>query len=133
MIEAEASDIDASLLLPLLPATSSPLIYSSRSTRLSPSLVSDAVSHVRAQNNFILNIDNSEIQGQVSTTTIPYDYLVYAVGAEVQTFNIPGVKENACFMKELHDAENVRSCHHHAHAAYLDLVSTDATAIYGLR
>ena len=37
-----------------------------------------------------------------------YDYLVYAVGAETQTFNIPGVKENACFMKELDNAEKVR-------------------------
>lgn len=52
--------------------------------------------------------DNSEIQGAVSSTTIPYDYLVYAVGAEVQTFNIPGVKEHACFMKELHDAERMQ-------------------------
>lgn len=52
--------------------------------------------------------DTSEIQGQVSATTIKYDYLVYAVGAEVQTFNIAGVRENACFMKEMEDAEKVR-------------------------
>ncbi|KAF7324740.1 Mitochondrial external NADH dehydrogenase [Mycena kentingensis (nom. inval.)] len=50
-------------------------------------------------------IDNSDIQGAVSSTTIPYDYLVYAVGAETQTFGIPGVQEHACFMKELNDAE----------------------------
>jgi NADH:ubiquinone reductase (non-electrogenic) len=56
-------------------------------------------------------IDTSDIKGAVSSTTIPYDYLVYAVGAETQTFNIPGVKEHACFMKELHDAERV-SDHH---------------------
>ena len=53
-------------------------------------------------------IDTSEIKGEIYSTTIPYDYLVYAVGAEVQTFNIPGVKEHACFMKELTDAERVR-------------------------
>ncbi|KIL62833.1 hypothetical protein M378DRAFT_165292 [Amanita muscaria Koide BX008] len=52
--------------------------------------------------------DNSEIKGEVSTKTIEYDYLVYAVGAEVQTFNIPGVKEHACFMKELTDAEKMQ-------------------------
>lgn len=52
--------------------------------------------------------DSSDIKGAVSTTTISYDYLVYAVGAETQTFGIPGVKEHACFMKELHDAEKVR-------------------------
>jgi NADH:ubiquinone reductase (non-electrogenic) len=28
-----------------------------------------------------------------------------AVGAETQTFNIPGVREHSVFMKELHDAE----------------------------
>ena len=52
--------------------------------------------------------DTSEIQGLVSTTTIPYDYLVFAVGAEVQTFNIPGVREHSCFMKELEDAEKMQ-------------------------
>ena len=36
-----------------------------------------------------------------------YDYLVYAVGAETQTFNIPGVREHALFMKELDDGEKV--------------------------
>ena len=54
--------------------------------------------------------DTSEIKGTVSSTTIPYDYLVFAVGAEVQTFGIPGVKDKACFMKELADAERVRAC-----------------------
>ncbi len=52
--------------------------------------------------------DTSEIQGAVSNTTIPFDYLVFAVGAEVQTFNIPGVREHACFMKELEDAEKMQ-------------------------
>ncbi|EIW75954.1 NADH dehydrogenase [Coniophora puteana RWD-64-598 SS2] len=52
--------------------------------------------------------DDSEIQGLVSSTTIPYDYLVYAVGAETQTFGIPGVKEHALFMKEIHDAERMQ-------------------------
>ena len=52
--------------------------------------------------------DSSVIKGAVNTTKLPYDYLVYAVGAETQTFGIPGVKEHACFMKELHDAEKVR-------------------------
>lgn len=55
------------------------------------------------------SLDNSAIQGTVSSTKIHYDYLVMAVGAEVQTFNIPGVKEHACFMKELGDAEKMQS------------------------
>jgi hypothetical protein len=51
--------------------------------------------------------DETEVQGEVSSTTIPFDYLIYAVGAETQTFGIPGVKEHACFMKEIQDAERV--------------------------
>lgn len=51
--------------------------------------------------------DETEVQGEISSTTIPFDYLVYAVGAETQTFGIPGVKEHACFMKEIQDAERV--------------------------
>lgn len=35
---------------------------------------------------------------------LDYDHLVIAVGAEPQTFNIPGVAENAIFMKEIDDA-----------------------------
>ena len=77
--------------------------------------------------------DTSEIQGLVSTTTLPYDYLVYAVGAETQTFNIPGVREHACFMKELDDAEKVRV----VLALLVELrltvvVGIDATEILGL-
>lgn len=63
---------------------------------------------LQATNKTVTFSDSSEIKGAVSTTTIPYDYLIYAVGAETQTFGIPGVKEHACFMKELQDAEKVR-------------------------
>lgn len=51
--------------------------------------------------------DTSRIKGEVATKTINYDYLVCAVGAETQTFNIPGVRDHAVFMKELNDAETV--------------------------
>lgn len=57
--------------------------------------------------------DETEVQGEVSSTTIPFDYLIYAVGAETQTFGIPGVKEHACFMKEIQDAEKVSSHFEH--------------------
>ncbi|KAM0754869.1 putative NADH dehydrogenase [Meredithblackwellia eburnea MCA 4105] len=52
--------------------------------------------------------DTSEIKGAVTGTEIGYDYLVYAIGAENQTFGIKGVRENACFLKEVSDAEKVR-------------------------
>ena len=66
---------------------------------------------LQATNKTVTFSDASEIKGAVSTTTIPYDYLVYAVGAETQTFGIPGVREHACFMKELQDAEKVSNRH----------------------
>lgn len=63
--------------------------------------------------------DETEVQGEVSSTTIPFDYLIYAVGAETQTFGIPGVKEHACFMKEIQDAERVSS---HSRTEYIGRV-----------
>lgn len=39
---------------------------------------------------------------------IKYDYLVTAVGAEPNTFNIPGVQEHGLFMKEIDDSFKVR-------------------------
>jgi NADH:ubiquinone reductase (non-electrogenic) len=43
-----------------------------------------------------------------SSFTFPYDILVIAVGAESNTFNVPGVAEHAFFLKELHDARELR-------------------------
>lgn len=36
------------------------------------------------------------------TFTVPYDYLVVAVGSETSTFGIPGVAEHAYFLKVRH-------------------------------
>lgn len=41
--------------------------------------------------------------------TIGYDKLVIAVGAYSQTFNVPGVKEHAHFLKDVKDARKIRS------------------------
>jgi len=40
--------------------------------------------------------------------TIPYDTLVVSVGASVNTFGIPGVKENCYFLKQVADADSLR-------------------------
>ncbi|WVN89662.1 uncharacterized protein L203_104892 [Cryptococcus depauperatus CBS 7841] len=53
--------------------------------------------------------DISDIKGKAGSVTIPYDYLVYAVGCENQTFGIKGVSEYACFLKELSDADKIRT------------------------
>lgn len=40
--------------------------------------------------------------------SLEYDYLVVAIGAQVNTFNTPGVMENCHFLKELEDAQKLR-------------------------
>ncbi|MCJ1227969.1 NADH:ubiquinone oxidoreductase [Toensbergia leucococca] len=52
--------------------------------------------------------DDSEIKGDMTSTEVPFDMLVVGVGAENATFGIPGVKEHACFLKEVGDAQKIR-------------------------
>jgi NADH:ubiquinone reductase (non-electrogenic) len=52
--------------------------------------------------------DDSEVKGAVSQTEVPFDMLVVGVGAENATFGIPGVREHACFLKEVGDAQQIR-------------------------
>ncbi|KAI8973200.1 hypothetical protein BDF20DRAFT_906916 [Mycotypha africana] len=54
-------------------------------------------------------VDNSEIKGESATSTIPYDYLVIGIGAQSQTFGIKGVEEYGCFLKEVWDAQKIRT------------------------
>ncbi|KAH9892943.1 hypothetical protein F4778DRAFT_748940 [Xylariomycetidae sp. FL2044] len=53
--------------------------------------------------------DNSDVKGQVHETEVPYDMLVIGVGAENATFGIPGVREHSCFLKEIRDAQAIRT------------------------
>jgi NADH dehydrogenase FAD-containing subunit len=39
---------------------------------------------------------------------VPYDRLLFAVGTQISTFGIPGVKENCCFLKDIDDARKIR-------------------------
>ncbi|KXN85645.1 putative NADH-ubiquinone oxidoreductase C3A11.07, mitochondrial, partial [Leucoagaricus sp. SymC.cos] len=93
--------------------------YITRHKARNVSVIEAEASDVDPVNKTITFEDTSDIKGAVSSTTIPYDYLVYAVGAETQTFNIPGVKEHACFMKELNDAERFQN-------EFLDCLETAA-------
>ncbi|KAI8327448.1 hypothetical protein EDC96DRAFT_531868 [Choanephora cucurbitarum] len=54
-------------------------------------------------------VDNSEVKGEKETNTIPYDYLVIGIGAQSQTFGIKGVEEYGCFLKEVWDAQKIRT------------------------
>ncbi|KAH9929024.1 FAD/NAD-P-binding domain-containing protein [Epithele typhae] len=57
--------------------------------------------------------DVNEIVTKVSANSdkfeLTYDKLVIAVGAYNQTFNVPGVKEHAYFLKDIRDARRIRS------------------------
>lgn len=52
--------------------------------------------------------DDSEVKGDSMDSVIDFDMLVVGVGAENATFGIPGVKEHACFLKEVGDAQRIR-------------------------
>ncbi|KAJ8456277.1 hypothetical protein ONZ45_g18785 [Pleurotus djamor] len=106
------------LFTPLLPSVAvgtlsprsilQPTRYITRHKKRAVSVIEAEAKSVDPVKKTVTFTDNSAIQGEVSTTTIPYDYLVFGVGAEVQTFGIPGVREHACFMKELTDAERMQ-------------------------
>jgi len=53
--------------------------------------------------------DESEIKGDVNATEVPFDMLVVGVGAENATFGIPGVREHSLFLKEVGDAQRIRT------------------------
>ncbi|KAF2185830.1 FAD/NAD(P)-binding domain-containing protein [Zopfia rhizophila CBS 207.26] len=53
--------------------------------------------------------DESEIKGDISSTEVPFDMLVVGVGAENATFGIPGVREHGLFLKEVGDAQRIRT------------------------
>jgi NADH:ubiquinone reductase (non-electrogenic) len=47
----------------------------------------------------------SGLPGLMTSVEVPYDQLVVAVGAEPATFNIPGVREQCMFIKEIDDGK----------------------------
>lgn len=63
---------------------------------------------VDANNKTVTFEDKSAIYGNLGTQKISYDYLVYAVGSQNQTFGIEGVSKHGFFLKELGDAEAIR-------------------------
>ncbi|KAG5651896.1 hypothetical protein H0H81_006977 [Sphagnurus paluster] len=93
--------------------------YITRHKTRGVSVIEAEAQSVDPVNKTVTVTDNSPIKGATSTKKIPYDYLVMAVGAEVQTFGIPGVQEHACFMKELADAERMQK-------QFMDCIETAA-------
>jgi len=60
-----------------------------------------------------IDVDSNRIECEsvfeAERFTLTYDLLVIGVGALSNTFNIPGVEQNALFLKELADARAIRS------------------------
>ncbi|OJT07134.1 hypothetical protein TRAPUB_2012 [Trametes pubescens] len=55
------------------------------------------------------NESASAVAGSSQKFQLTYDKLVIAVGAYSQTFNVPGVKEHAYFLKDISDARRIRT------------------------
>eukprot|EP01124_Arcella_intermedia_P007673 TRINITY_DN1473_c0_g1_i1.p1 TRINITY_DN1473_c0_g1~~TRINITY_DN1473_c0_g1_i1.p1 ORF type:complete len:541 (-),score=104.10 TRINITY_DN1473_c0_g1_i1:81-1529(-) len=53
--------------------------------------------------------DKSAVTGSVSKFELGYDHLVVAVGADVATFGLPGVKEHAVFLRDVPDVNLLRN------------------------
>jgi NADH dehydrogenase FAD-containing subunit len=45
----------------------------------------------------------------ISDFTVEYDKLIFSVGAQSNTFGIPGVREHCCFLKQVEDARKIRT------------------------
>ncbi|PNS17604.1 hypothetical protein CAC42_2999 [Sphaceloma murrayae] len=64
---------------------------------------------IDAEKKIVYIKDDSEIKGTKSDTEVPFDMLVVGVGAENATFGIPGVREHSLFLKEVSDAQKIRT------------------------
>ncbi|KAK8046337.1 hypothetical protein PG996_014401 [Apiospora saccharicola] len=80
-----------------------------RSKKASAMYYEAECTHIDSERKVIKISDNSDVKGDVHVTEVPYDLLVVGVGAENATFGIPGVRENSCFLKEIKDAQAIRT------------------------
>lgn len=99
------------LYTPLLPSTVvgtvefRSVVESLRGFRPGVKFVQGNATSVDAENN---KVRCCSLDGATSWD-LDFDSLVIAVGASCETFGIPGVRENCCFLKELADARQIRS------------------------
>ncbi|KAF9081251.1 hypothetical protein BGX23_001098 [Mortierella sp. AD031] len=82
-VDFENSKVDCTLNLSTVPATH----------------ITDPVTHTLQS---VTSTQRNHLQ-------LDYDHLIIAVGSYSNTFNIPGVKEHAFFLKEVSDARKIRS------------------------
>jgi len=67
-----------------------------------------ACTKIDQEQNCVFCQDVSSVSGPCDAFRLDYDRLVVAVGATSNTFDTPGVKEHALFLKELSDASTLR-------------------------
>lgn len=106
------------LFTPLLPSCTvgtlelrsimQPIRYITRHHQQEVKYVEGRCSNIDHMNRKLTVSHSSEIAGSSLVQQISYDYLVIACGADNTTFNVPGVKEHACFLKEAWDARKIR-------------------------
>ncbi|CAM8937379.1 unnamed protein product [Rhodiola kirilowii] len=63
---------------------------------------------IDATNNKVLCRSKAENLVGPKEFSLDYDYLIVSMGAQVNTFNTPGVMENCHFLKEVEDAQKIR-------------------------
>ena len=68
---------------------------------LSNVIDTDSIHFIKAS---VTRIVPEEKSVQLDGTTVPYDYLVVALGGEPETFGIPGLKENAMYIRSINSA-----------------------------
>eukprot|EP01133_Synstelium_polycarpum_P001486 gene1486-1725_t len=107
------------LFTPLLPGTTTGTVegrsiiepirkYCKRSDAEEATFIEAEVSSIDPVRKVVKCFDNSSVKGEVSEFELQYDHLVVGVGADTATFGIPGVREHACFLKDIGDTRTIR-------------------------
>ncbi len=86
--------------------------------------IHDEISHVDVNNRVVHSAHH----------TLPFDYLVIALGAEPSFFSIPGLKDHALTFKTLHDALSIRDAilsfsHHNPHPLRIVIAGGGPTGV----
>ncbi len=105
-----------------------PLLPEIASSYINPRHIVQAVRDIRGRRRFgfqrdsIRAIDVSRRQIELASGTLPYDYLVVALGSATNYFSVPGAREHTWDIKTLEDAVVLRErildlCEHADHTA----------------
>ncbi|KAI7896490.1 uncharacterized protein EV154DRAFT_456265 [Mucor mucedo] len=107
------------LFTPLLPETTvgtidirsviEPTRFIARHKSRTVNVIEAECTQIDPEKKLITIADNSDVKGNHATSTLSYDYLVVGIGAMSATFGVKGVEEYGCFLKEVWDAQKIRT------------------------